>query len=66
MTVAVIETRKTVKIKNPKHTIVGNMKFFYREEPKRRKIEKTGLKKTTFLGKLTRGKNTIFFTMTVK
>ena len=49
MTVAVIETPKTVKIKNPKHTIVGNMKFFYREEPKRRKIEKTGLKKTTFL-----------------
>lgn len=48
MTVAVIETPKTVKIKNAKHTIVGNMKFFYREEPKRRKIVKAGLKETTF------------------
>ena len=36
------------------------MKFFYGEEPKRRKIEKSGLKETTFLWKLTRGKNTIF------
>ena len=55
MTVAVIETRKTVKIKNPKHTIVGNMKFFYREEPKRRKIEKKRFERDHFFMKADQG-----------